>query len=311
MQQKIFKQIINELCEEKNIKITSNSFDWITNLTKNNITKHIIRNQLEINSASSYIIANDKYATYSILSSNNIPVIEHKMIFNPKTRSSYYQKEDIEDVYIMLDKYKKIVIKENDSCKGKGVFCCSNKNEVNNLIDFLFENNNNNLSICPYLDIDYEYRNIYLDGEILYTYKKEKPYVIGNGINTVKELINEKFPDNIYEIEVDEKIKLDYIPQKYEKVIIFWKHNLNCGAEVIVVDDNDEFLEKVKEIAKNAASAINIKFATIDVAVTKNKQIFVMEVNASVCMNKFVMNLKQGYKITKNIFSKAIDKMFE
>ena len=55
----------------------------------------------------------------------------------------------------------------------------------------------------------------------------------------------------------------------------------------------------------------HIKFASVDIAVTKNKEIFVMEINGSVCMNKFTEIIPDGYKIAKSIYSKAIDKMFE
>ena len=36
-----------------------------------------------------------------------------------------------------------------------------------------------------------------------------------------------------------------------------------------------------------------------------------MEINASVCMNKFSEMIPNGYEISKGIYSRAIDKMFE
>ena len=36
-----------------------------------------------------------------------------------------------------------------------------------------------------------------------------------------------------------------------------------------------------------------------------------MEVNGSVCMNKFTELVPGGYEIAKGIFSKAIDQMFK
>ena len=35
-----------------------------------------------------------------------------------------------------------------------------------------------------------------------------------------------------------------------------------------------------------------------------------MEINGSVCMNKFTELVENGYEIAKEIYSKAIDKMF-
>ena len=120
-----------------------------------------------------------------------------------------------------------------------------------------------------------------------------------------------KFSDKSVELDFCDNLDLDYIPSKDESVIISWKHNLNGGAEALSVDENDAFLTRVKDIAISAGKAININFASIDVALTNKKEVFVMEINSSVCMNKFSEIMPNGYEISKQIYSKAIDKMFE
>ena len=57
--------------------------------------------------------------------------------------------------------------------------------------------------------------------------------------------------------------------------------------------------------------AMNITFASIDIALTSDKKVLVMEVNGSVCMNKFSEMIPNGYEIAKDIYKKAIIKMFE
>ena len=131
MEEKIpFYKILNELCEEKNIKQKILSYGWIRELEKDNKKHYVIRYQFDIKTATSYKIANDKYATYEVLKSNNIPVIEHKMIFNPLTRSLYYKSEYIKLVKDLLSKNDKIVIKANCSCEGKDVYFCTNEEEI-------------------------------------------------------------------------------------------------------------------------------------------------------------------------------------
>ncbi len=311
MEEKIpFYKILNELCEEKNIKQKILSYGWIRELEKDNKKHYVIRYQFDINTATSYKIANDKYATYEVLKSNNIPVIEHKMIFNPLTRSLYYKSEYIKLVKDLLSKNDKIVIKANCSCEGKDVYFCTNEEEIENVTQKLFEKKDT-LSACPYLDIEFEFRAVYLDGEILCIYKKRKPYVIGNGKNTVKELIEKKNIENNIEIDVSENMDLEYIPKDMEEIIVSWKHNLSNGAEPVYIDENDELTKKIKKIAIDAANALNINFANVDIALTKDKQIYVMEVNGNVCMNKFAIEFPNGYNIAKEIYSKAVDKMFE
>ncbi|MBR3613656.1 MAG: hypothetical protein IKL55_00555 [Clostridia bacterium] len=308
---KPFFQIMDELCKEKNIIQNEISYGWITQLKKNNVSKYIIGYQFDLNSAIAYNIAGDKFATYEVLKSNNIPTIEHRMIFNPQTRSRYYKNKFLNEAKDLFRRNKnKLVIKANDSCKGKDVHFCSEEKEIENIVQKLFEENNDTLSACPYVDISYEYRAIYLCGEILYIYKKKKPYIIGNGRNTVKELIDFKFNKNM-NVDICRDLDLDKVPFNGQEVTISWKHNLSSGAEPIVIDETDEFISQVREVAIKAGDALNIKFASVDVVVTENKEILVMEVNGSVCMNKFSEIIPNGYEIAKAIYSKAIDKMFE
>ena len=308
---KPFYKIINEICNEKNINQKLLSYGWIRELQKDNKCRNIIGYQFDLNPAAAYEIASDKFATYEILNANNIPTIQHKMIFNPKSRSLYYNEKFLTDaINLLKENNNKIVIKANDSCKGKDVYVCSTEEEIKSTIKKLFDENNATLSACPYIDIEYEYRLIYLCGEILYVYKKKKPYVIGNGVNTIKELIHIKFPNNI--VDISKNVNLDEIPKQGKEVIISWKHNLSSGAEPIVIDEQkEEYIEEIKKIAVEAGNVMNVKFASIDIAFTSSKKILIMEINGSVCMNKFTEIIPDGYQIAKNIYSKAIDKMFE
>ena len=151
--------------------------------------------------------------------------------------------------------------------------------------------------------------DIYLCGDIIFIYKKKKAYVMGDGIHTVKELINEKY--NKTHLSICKNLNLNKIPLKNEEVVVSWKHNLNNGAEPILIDDNDKYVEKIKNIAIKAGKAVNIKFASIDIAITSDKKIFVMEINGNVCMNKFTELLPNGYEIAKKVFKSAINRMFE
>ena len=308
---KPFYKIMDDLCAEKNIIQKIISYGWITELKKDNVSKYIIGYQFDLNSAISYNIAGDKFATYEVLKSNNIPTIEHRMIFNPQTRSKYYKNKFLNEAKELLkENGNKLVIKANDSCKGKDVHVCFNEKEIESTVKSLFNGNNDTLSACPYIDISYEYRAIYLCGEILYIYKKKKPYVIGDGKNTIRELINIKFGIDA-KIDLCRDLDLSKIPAKNEEVTISWKHNLSSGAEPIVIDESDEYVKQIGEIAEKAGNALNIRFASVDVVVTERKEILVMEINGSVCMNKFSEIIPNGYEIAKSIYSKAIDKMFE
>lgn len=309
---KPFFKIIDEICQEEDIQQKMISYNWIRELRKNNKTHYIMSYQLDLNTANSYNIAGDKFATYDVLKSNNVPTIEHRMIFNPKTRSKFYTEKFIKDAEnLLLENNNKVVIKANESCEGRDVYFCSSKQEIENVVEKLFSENKDTLSACPYIDIDYEYRVIYLDGEILYVYKKKKASVIGDGKRTIKELVAEINEKRNINIEIIKDLDLNYIPSIGEEIYVSWKHNLYNGAIPIVVDENDKYVNQVKEVALLAGKAMNINFASIDIALTSSKKVLVMEVNGSVCMNKFSEIIPNGYNIAKEIYKKAIIKMFE
>lgn len=299
-------KIIDEICIEKNIEENLLSFGWIRELKKNGKIRHIVRNTFDLNPAGAYDIVNDKYATYEVLKKNNIEVLKHIMLFNPITREKFAENLE-KQVEEALEEFNgQVIVKANNSCQGKDVFLLTKKDEIIEKVKELFKKGSNGVSACPYRDIDAEYRVIYLDGNIEYVYKKEKPYVIGNGESSLKELIQEKS----FKGELDNSLNLEYIPFKDQKITISWKHNLCSGAVPKTFLENDKYIEKVKEIALKAAQVTNVRFASIDISQDKNEEIFVMEINGNVCMSKFAEEVPDGYKIAKEIYAKAIDKMF-
>lgn len=299
-------KIIDEICLEKNIEANLLSFGWIRELKKEGKIRHIVRNTFDLNPAGAYDIVNDKYATYEVLKKNNIEVLKHIMLFNPITREEYAENLE-KQVEEALEEFNgQVIIKANNSCQGKDVFLLTQKQEIVQKVRELFSKGSNGVSACPFKDIEAEYRVIYLDGNIEYVYKKEKPYVIGNGKNSLKELVQEIG----FNGDLDNSLNLEYIPIKNEKVIISWKHNLSSGALPKTLLENDKYIEKVREIALKAGKATNVMFASIDISQDTNEEIFVMEINGNVCMSKFAEEVPGGYDIAKKIYAKAIDKMF-
>ena len=313
-EERVFHEIIREICKEKGISFKKLSYDWILELERDNKIRHIAGNRFDINSEAAGRIACDKYATYEVLKSNNVPIIEHKMVFNPTRRSKYIPDEGIwPGIIEYFNKNNcQLVVKPNEGCEGQGVFLCKSLKELETAIQKLFKTNSS-ISICPYYNIDTEYRTFYLKGECYLIYGKTKPYVVGDGIHNVSELIKEMnmyLPENDIVAENLKSIDLDNIPAKDEKFFISWKHNLSGGAIPKIVTD-ESLKNRISKLVMSAAHASNIDYATIDVIETVDKKLYVMEINSGVCMTKFIDHIDEGRNIAKKIYSKAIDKLFE
>jgi len=300
-----FYALIQKICKNKGILMKDASFGYITELEKNGQVKRIVGDSLELNTATSFKIASDKFACYSVLVQHEIPSIQYHMIFNPETRVGY-EENDMQKAAILFQQYhEKVILKANTSSKGKDVFCITNWEKLKRKIVDQFANHKDSVSICPFYDIGYEYRAIFLDGEIIFCFKKEKPYVIGDGKKSLKELVGDFETENLYE-----DLNLNDIPKENEKVEISWKHNL-CLGGVPDLEIDDETRQRVYDLALKAGKAIGIRFASVDIAETKEKELLVMEINSNVCMNKFAETVSNGLQIEYEIFSNAIDRMFE
>lgn len=125
-----FYKLIFNICKEKNIKIEQVSFGYITELEKNGIKKHMVGTSLELNSSSSSKIASDKFACFSVLVQNEVPTIKYNMIFNPKTRSQYENKDLLKALVLFEEYGKKVILKANNSSEGNDVLIIKNKEDL-------------------------------------------------------------------------------------------------------------------------------------------------------------------------------------
>ena len=278
MSGEIFKRIIDDVCKEKNISYRYLSYDWIRVLEKDGKRRHIVGCSFDINKAFSKNMASDKYAMYEMLRDNQISVLEHHMIFNPKTRYELYKDSYIEEALNKIDELGRIIIKANCSDSGKDVYLCKTKEKARKIIEMLFfERNKDTLSWQPFYNIKSEYRCVYLNGEIILVYKKERPFKIVNG----------------------------------EKVYTSWKFNLSQGATSRFVDESEKYYSQILDLAIKAAKTIGITFATVDIAVIDEDELRVVEINSNVCLGLFATTVPGAYDVVKEVYGKAMDYMLE
>lgn len=307
----VFNHIIKEVCAEQGIAVESLSYDWILQLSKDGKVRHIVGYNFDLNPEAAGKIACDKYATYEVLNSQGVPAVKHTMIFNPATRFSYIEEAGIWGKIIAeFEKCGSLVVKPNYGCEGQGVFLCQSIAEVESAVEKIFKKRDS-LSICPYYDILTEYRTFYLDGKVYLTYGKEKPFVQGDGVSTLGQLITEiELPDKSVVQDNLDNLNLDYVPSVGEKVNISWKHNLSGGAKSNVLQDG-KLKTAVETLAVSAGKALNVRFATIDIIQTTNDELYVLEVNSGIGATIFAQSVEGGYEVIKEIFSEAVKKMFD
>ena len=114
MKERFFHSMIREICLEMDIKMENLSYNWILQLTKDGKTRHITNYLFDINPQATGTIVSDKYATSEVLKSQNVPVIEHRMIMNPLVWGEFIPNQGIwSDIISEFSKYGTLVVKPN------------------------------------------------------------------------------------------------------------------------------------------------------------------------------------------------------
>lgn len=294
-------KIVKEICAENAIRFQSFSCDWILQLSANDRTMFIFGYKFPHNNAAIEHICNDKSALSDILSSHNVPHIRHYFFMSPNNKQYTGDAGDWHRMSALLQTYGEVVCKSNTGTGGRNVFRVKTQKDLEIAAHEIFSRTRS-LCIAPYKNIEAEYRVIIINSEIGVIYEKKRPFVIGNGIDSVKCLI--EGDSTLGGVELDSALDLDYIPQINEKVEVSWKHNLGQGAKPSIVTDI-ALTEKLTALALSCTLALNIEFASVDI-VADEDGLEILEVNSGVMMENFAKSSLENYAIAKNIYQKAI-----
>ena len=292
------EEILTKICDEEKISLEIYCDGYCFKLSKDNNFVFIYDNIFELNSASTYKILKDKSAVSEILTNNNIPSVEHFFYMQQNSKDN---SEIINRLNEKLKFYKNLVLKYNEGMSGNDVYLINNAQDLQVKAEYILKKFNS-LTASPFYNIEHEYRVVVLNGQVKLVFDKIRPYVIGDGKSTIKQLTDCKYK---IKIKTDKNININCIPDVGQKIILSWRHNLNFGAIPEIVTDKN-LLNKLDDIAKKASQMLKIKFASVDIIETKDKTLKILEINGSVTMGKFASFSKSNYCKAKNIYKEAL-----
>lgn len=301
-----YEKIIIEICENLGIECKRFEPNCLA-LTRNGETQYIWSRRFPQNSATTSRIIDSKCMCSSILASAGVPVVKHFKLY--RSDSERYKQQELPSQKIcetILIDSGGVVIKPNDSYEGKGVYVCFSPKEIECALYKSFQSNSV-IAAAPYIKASTEYRIIYLDGECLLLYKKNLPEVVGDGHSSLKVLAEQLGinPSDFYPTD-----QLAEVPAKGMHITVGWKFNLSCGSTPEIID-RFSVPQSMFDIAVKAAEAVNAKFVSIDLLEeSRSHNLMVLELNAGVAMDQFIIKSPNGRKIAYNIYEKSIKNMF-
>ena len=301
-----FRQLMEEICKELGINSKIISKGWIYELEKDGVVRFTTGTCFDNNFHALGNIFDDKYGTYELLKSIDVPVIEHQIAYNSDNINDYaIDCNTKEYVYDFFDNnHSDIVLKANIGFGGKEVYHITKKEDIDESLDNLFQKSYS-ISMCPFYQIKNEYRLFVLDRNVELMYKKIKPVVIGDGQSTILELLKKL---NNHYFNEDNK-ELNIVLKKGETFEYNWQFNLSGGAIMSFDIENDK-KNALLDLAKRITDKIDIGFATIDIVELETGEFLVMEINSGVGMSHFRQIAKNGREISKELYKKAVKKMF-
>ncbi|KHD36281.1 carboxylate--amine ligase [Clostridium acetobutylicum] len=207
---------------------------------------------------------------------------------------------------------KDTVVKPKSTNFGKGVIILKQLRSIEdfeNAVNQAFEYDNS-VMVEEFI-AGKEYRFLVIGDETIAVLHRVPANVIGDGVHSIKELVDEKNKDprrGQGYVKPLEKIVLgtiekeylsfsnkdfDYVPDKNEIVYLRENSNVSTGGDSI--DFTDEVLEGYKEIAVRAANAVGAKICGADIIINdineepnaKNHSIIELNFNPAIHMHDF------------------------
>lgn len=236
-------------------------------------------------------ISCDKLLTKQMLDIQNIPVAAGKKVLN------------------MIDLLREadligypVVLKPQYGNKGQGVMLnLKNEKELVKAYNYILKKTKD-IIIEKYV-YGNDYRVCVVNNRVVAVSLRVAPFVVGNGIDTLKTLIDKlnndplrgedhekpltvvKFNEDLYNCLCNQGIGLEYIPNEGEKIILRENANLSTGG--IAIDCTEDICSENIEYCIRAAKTLGLDICGVDIcaeniSIPMNKQNgIVMEVNAA------------------------------
>ena len=197
------RDFIQEICQEEGITFQSLSQDYISRLTKDGVTRHVLWSNWDINPAAADRIACDKAACFTVLEESGVPAVPHHLLQHPYRRQGWvHEKGTWTQALDLFEAFgQKAVLKPNRGTNGQGIYLCENIQTLEAAAHAIFENNPD-VAMCPFYEIKTEYRIFHINGNTPLLYgKKPSPdnwrHNLSQGATAFELNTNDYFAENL------------------------------------------------------------------------------------------------------------------
>ena len=306
--QRIFLETIKKYCHDHFISIEVRSGGWLIVMQRGSRRRLAFGYDVGLNSAAAHQIASDKAAAAEVLQLAGVPCIPHTLFLGAKLSEHVPGSGSRDAMLGLLNAHPDgIVVKPNEGTSGECVFLVKTPPALDRAVANIFAAYPS-LAISPYVEIEDEVRVVLLDDRALIVYSKQRPSVTGDGKRSLRELAPGTAPAERGSAARDgiaDDTDLDAILPAGQRRVLDWRHNLDLGAQPVLLNEGDVRSACV-QLAIRAAQSIGIRFGSIDV-VRVGDAWQILEVNSGVKMEALG---RLHPELVHAAYSAALDKVF-
>ncbi|MEI7709483.1 MAG: cyanophycin synthetase [bacterium] len=271
---------------------------------KNGVIRSIIGYLLDLNNTASTAISTDKDHAKFFMKKWGYPVAEGKTVFENSWAAEMHSNRKINYAISYAKSLGYPVIdKPNSKSQGWGVSLVWNKSELVFALKEIFKEDR--VAIIEKYLPGRDYRVVVLDGEIISAHERLALSVVGDGKNSIFNLLKQKqnspsfirrgididFKDHRMFLKLKRnKLSMKSILKKGEKFYLLDNANLSPGGEA--VDAINQIHKEFSKIAINLTRDMGLRFCGVDIMVTKGDiskdprnpkecEYYIIETNAS------------------------------
>lgn len=218
-----------------------------------------------------------------------------------------------------------VIVKPNSKSQGKGVTLVYNQKELNSALKSIFTYDR--IALVQKQAAGHDYRIVVLDGRIISAYERIPLSVVGDGISTIKQLLQKK-QVQFQKSGRDTKLKFDdpriarklrrqgralaSVPRKDEQVYLLDNANLSAGGDA--VDVTKIMHPAWKKLSVRIAHDMNLRFTGVDLMIQGDiskppKKYRILEVNDSPGLDNYACLGPTQKKIVENLYRAVLKAM--
>ena len=329
---KPFRHMLQSIATEHSLELITKSHGWINifRSAEADIDCVLYGTSFPLNGQSCAKLAADKTATSIILDLHQVPHIPHYLGTNPNMIYSGFKNSSRAvagtwpHLMEMLQQHHVLVLKPKEGSMGRSTYKVHNQLELEQAWMELLAKRRD-FCLSPFVDIEKEYRCIFLDDTMHICFRKNVPCITGDGASTVATLIA------AYERIVCKKMTLSKAVQAQLNVVLDndavlvldWCHNLSRGSRADKVISKELYAE-LKALGARTMQALGLRFSSVDIVQLKegatsassefvipDNRLLVLEVNGSVSVGGYVTQHPEDFEIGQQMFSKAVGLFFQ